>query len=143
VLETVERAGVRAVISSGWAGLGEGALPETVHVTGPVAHAALFRRVAAVIHHGGAGTTTTAARAGAPQLLVPHILDQYHWAERIHRLGLGPPALPRRRLDAEQLAATLRATLDNELVAQRADELGARLRAAGSARAHPGDAVLA
>jgi vancomycin aglycone glucosyltransferase len=142
VLETAERAGVRAVISSGWAGLGVGALPETVHVTGPVAHSALFRRVAAVIHHGGAGTTTTAARAGAPQLLVPHILDQYHWAERIHRLGLGPPALPRRRLDAQKLADTLRATLDNELVAQRADELGAQLRAAAAARAHPGDAVL-
>jgi vancomycin aglycone glucosyltransferase len=143
VLETAERAGVRAVISAGWAGLGGGALPENVHVTGAVSHAALFRRVAAVVHHGGAGTTTTAARAGVPQLLVPHVLDQYHWAARIHRLGLGPPALPRRRLDAERLAQTLVATLESELVAQRADEIGVRLRAVASARPHPAEVVFA
>ena len=143
VVETVERAGVRAVISSGWAGLGGGALPESVYVAGPVSHAALFQRVAAVVHHGGAGTTTTAARAGAPQILVPHVLDQFHWAGRIHGLGLGPPALPRRRLDADHLARTLAATLENELVSQRASELGAQLRAAAAARPHPADALLA
>jgi len=78
VLEAVARAGVRAVLSRGWAGLGGVPLPSEVMEIGPVSHASLFARVAAVVHHGGAGTTTTAARAGAPQILVPHILDQFH-----------------------------------------------------------------
>jgi vancomycin aglycone glucosyltransferase len=39
-------------------------------------------RLAAVgVHHGGTGTTT-AARAGAPQVVVPHWADQPHWAGR-------------------------------------------------------------
>lgn len=137
VLDAVEGAGVRAVLSSGWAGLGDAPLPESVIVIGSVSHAALFRRVAAVVHHGGAGTTTTAARAGAPQVVVPHVLDQFHWGARVARLGLGPPPLRRRGLCATALAQTLRATLDNELLAERAAELGARLRDALRARAHP------
>lgn len=141
VLEAVARAGVRAVLSRGWAGLGDGALPPDVHVVGSVSHAALFRRVAAVVHHGGAGTTTTAARAGAPQILVPHVLDQFHWARRVHERGIGPPALARRRLTAEGLAETIRATLDNELLAENAARLGEELRRALSQRGNPVDVI--
>jgi UDP:flavonoid glycosyltransferase YjiC (YdhE family) len=133
---------VRAVISQGWAGLGGTALPEGVMEVGAVCHASLFPRVAAVVHHGGAGTTTTAARAGAPQILVPHVADQFHWAHRVERLGLGPPAVPRRRLRAERLAGARLALRDNELVAERAADLGARLRAELAARPDPALRVL-
>lgn len=142
VLEAVERAGVRAVLSEGWAGLGRTALPENVMPVGTVSHPALFRRVAAVVHHGGAGTTTNAARAGAPQLLVPHVLDQFWWAHRIAELGLGPPAIPRRRLTAERLADALRAMQHNELLAERAAQLGERLRAAQRTRPDPAELIL-
>lgn len=142
VLEAVSRAGVRAVLSSGWAGLGDAPLPESVTVVGPLSHASLFRRVAAVVHHGGAGTTTTAARAGAPQILVPHVLDQFHWAHRVARLGVGPPALPRRELRADRLAEAIASLCDNELVAERAARLGERLRAALQTRPHPADLLF-
>lgn len=128
IVEAVEAAGCRAVLSAGWAGLGEGPLPETVFRTGPVDHARLFRRVAAVVHHGGAGTTTTSARAGAPQIIVPHGVDQYYWGERVQALGVAPPTLARHRMNPERLAGALRAVLDNEMVAERACELGVRIR---------------
>ncbi len=143
VLEAVERAGVRAVLSQGWAGLGRAALPEDVMEVGPVCHASLFARVAAVVHHGGAGTTTTAARAGVPQIVVPHVMDQFHWAHRVLRLGLGPPPLRRRGLRAEQLALALRSVRDNEILAERAAEIGARLRADLATRPDPAERVLA
>ena len=137
ILEAVERAGVRAVLASGWAGLGEGALPGDVIVVGAVEHASLFGRVRAVVHHGGAGTTTTAARAGVPQVLTPHVLDQIHWAHRIARLGLGPPACPRRKLTADRLAAAIRAGLDNDALAERAMRVGSQLRAQQARRPSP------
>jgi UDP:flavonoid glycosyltransferase YjiC (YdhE family) len=123
-----ERAGCRALISAGWAGLGESALPESVFALGPASHARLFPRVAAVVHHGGAGTTTTAARAGVPQVVVPHLLDQHYWAERVLQLGVAPPPLQRRRLGVGGLGDALRAVLDNEWIQRRAAELGERLR---------------
>jgi vancomycin aglycone glucosyltransferase len=137
LLEALERAGLRAVVSEGWAGLGGGALPEGVLAIGAVSHAALFRRVAAVVHHGGAGTTTTAARAGAPQIVVPHVLDQFWWARRVVELGLGPPGIPRRRMSTERLCEALRSLADNELLAERAAAFGERLRSALRAREDP------
>ncbi len=142
LLEAVDRAGVRAVVSEGWAGLGVGPLSEAVIVVGPVSHPALFPRVAAVVHHGGAGTTTTAARAGAPQIVVPHVLDQFQWAHRVAASGVGPPPLVRRRLHAAALAETIRATLENDLLQERAAELGTRLREALDARPDPERVLL-
>jgi vancomycin aglycone glucosyltransferase len=128
LVAAIERLGCRALIGSGWAALGDGPLPAGVLTIGPVSHAALFPRCAAVVHHGGAGTTTTAARAGVPQVVVPHLADQHYWAERVRRLGLGPPPLRRRRLTPARLADALSAVLDNEILAERARDLGRGLR---------------
>ena len=141
VLKAVRNAGVRAIVSEGWAGLGRSPLPEDVMAIGPVPHASLFQRVAAVVHHGGAGTTTTAARAGVPQILIPHVLDQFHWAHRIEQRGLGPPAIARRHLGVDNLAAALRAIGDNEILFERASEVGRRLRDAASNRPHAADVI--
>jgi UDP:flavonoid glycosyltransferase YjiC (YdhE family) len=70
-------------------------------------HRALFPRMDLVVHHGGAGTTATALRAGAPQLLVPHIQDQFAHGRRISELGLGPKPLPKAKLTAGALIAAL------------------------------------
>ncbi len=120
--------GCRAIVSRGWAGLGGEPLPEDVIEIDAVSHVRLFPRLAAVVHHGGAGTTTAAARAGVPQIVVPHLADQFYWGRRIELLGLGPPAVPRRRLTAGRLATALLTTLDNEVLSERAREFGARLR---------------
>jgi len=142
LLDAIARLGCRAVIGRGWAEIGGGALPSGVIDVGSVSHATLFPRVAAVVHHGGAGTTTTAARAGVPQIVVPHLADQYYWAARVERLGLGPAGIFRRKLTADRLAAALGHVLDNEILAERARELGERLRVEAEA-SDPIAAILA
>jgi len=89
VIEAVRAHGRRAVLSRGWAELAATDASDDLFVVGDVNHQALFPRVAAVVHHGGAGTTTTAALAGAPQVIVPQIVDQPHWARRVAELGIG------------------------------------------------------
>jgi vancomycin aglycone glucosyltransferase len=81
--------GRRLVLGRGWAHLALADDRGDCLIVGEVNHQALFRRVAAVVHHGGAGTTTTAALAGAPQVVVPQIVDQPHWARRVAELGIG------------------------------------------------------
>lgn len=142
LLAAIERAGVRAIVSEGWAGLGGVSLPSDVEVVGVVDHSTLFRRVAVVVHHGGAGTTTMAARCGVPQILVPHVLDQFHWAARVQRLGVGPPPLARRKLTADGLARSLRAVCENEWLADNAAKLGEELRADLSRRGDPVEALI-
>jgi vancomycin aglycone glucosyltransferase len=88
-IEAARAQGRRVVLSSGWADntlLDHG---QDAFLIGEVNQQALFRRVAAVVHHGGAGTTTTAMHAGAPQVIVPQIVDQPCWAARVAGLGIG------------------------------------------------------
>jgi UDP:flavonoid glycosyltransferase YjiC (YdhE family) len=128
VLAAVEQLGVRAIVSAGWAQLGGVPLPEGVIETGPVAHTRLFPRCAAIVHHGGAGTTTTALRAGVPQVVVPHLADQFYWGRRIRAAGLGAVAARKHRCRTGDLVRALAAVLDNEVVRERASELGSRAR---------------
>jgi UDP:flavonoid glycosyltransferase YjiC (YdhE family) len=85
--------------------------------------------VACVVHHGGFGTTAAALRAGVPAVVIPHIIDQHFWGARVHALGVGPAAIPRAKLTAENLAQALsEATQDGEIRNTAAD-LGAQIRA--------------
>jgi len=88
-VDAIRAHGRRAVLGRGWAELATTEDTDDLLVVGDVNHQALFPRVAAVVHHGGAGTTTTAALAGAPQVDVPQIVDQPHWAQRVAELGIG------------------------------------------------------
>jgi len=130
-LSAIEQLGCRALISRGWAGLGAGLSAKHVLAIDPVSHARLFPRVALVVHHGGAGTTHTAARAGVPQLVVPHIADQYYFARRVRELGIGPPAISRRTLTTDTLLRRLRTAIEDPSLASRALELGQRLAELG------------
>ena len=81
-----------------------------------------------VVHHGGAGTTGAALRAGVPAIVVPHTADQPFWAQRLHYLGVAPPPLPARRLTAGKLAEAIRHVATNPALAQRASEIGEKIR---------------
>lgn len=129
IVEAVAAAGCRAIVSRGWAGLGEGEHEAAIHVTGPVSHHALFPRVAAVVHHGGAGTTATAARAGRPQVILPPSLyDQAYWQHQVVARGIGVRAPRPQRATARTLAAALRRVLEDAEMARRAAALGEILR---------------
>ena len=127
-VEATRRAGVRAIISRGWASFG-GELSENCCVVGPVSHSRLFARVAAVVHHGGAGTTAEAARAGKPQLIVPHVADQFYFGEQVHALGIGVAPIRRSRLRAAILAERLTELVSDARLREQAAQLGETIRA--------------
>lgn len=113
IVAAARAVGRRLLLAGGWARLDRHVLDdEDVLTVDDVPHELVFPRVALVIHHGGAGTTTAAARAGVPQLPLPHVLDQFYWAHRIERLGLGPRALPVELVNADVLSARIDAALD-------------------------------
>ena len=134
VLEAVRRAGCRALISRGWAKLAGGPLPDGCLALGEVPHDVLFPRVAAIVHHGGAGTTAAASRAGVPQVVVPHLADQFFWGWRVHEQQAGPRPIFRTALTAASLHEALAACLSDDVMKTRARQLGERLRQTDGAR---------
>ena len=134
IVEGILQSGRRGIVSAGWAGLGDIAVPPEILSIGPVAHARLFPLCATIVHHAGAGTTAAAARAGVPQLPVPHGYDQPAWARRLCELGVAGTILSR-RFDARALARALSATLDDRSLRAAAADLGRSLAAPDGATA--------
>jgi UDP:flavonoid glycosyltransferase YjiC (YdhE family) len=106
--ELFELHGARVVLFSAH-GEDEGAdLPAGVFATGDTDHQSLFPRVDLIVHHGGAGTTAAALRSGVPQLVVPHIVDQFFHGRRIAELGVGPVPVPKAALTTDVIAKALK-----------------------------------
>jgi sterol 3beta-glucosyltransferase len=120
--------GRRAIIAGGWGGLASAAFPDSVLCIEAVPHDWLLPRMSLAIHHGGAGTTAAAARAGIPQVVIPHITDQPFWAACVQSLGVGPAPIERRTLTAGNLAMAIQAA-ERPAMRQAAAALGTRIRA--------------
>jgi UDP:flavonoid glycosyltransferase YjiC (YdhE family) len=125
VLAAVRRAGVRAVVQAGWAGLAVAG--DDVLSIGEAPHDWLMPRTAAVVHHAGAGTTAAGLRAGVPAVAVPVLADQPFWARRLHALGAAPRPVPLPELTADALAAALREVTTTPSYTARARALARRL----------------
>ena len=85
--EVANALGQRAILLTG----GDTSLKSTgdILVRRYAPYSQLFPHAAAIIHHGGIGTTGQAMRAGKPQLVVPHLGDQWDNGERVKALGIG------------------------------------------------------
>ena len=128
-VEAVKISGIRAVIQGWDEPIQKIELPPTVFHAGSVPHDWLLARASAVIHHGGFGTTASGFRAGIPQVVIPHIIDQYLWGQKVNELGVGPKPIDRAKLTADGLARALRQAMEDEKMREKAAELGRRIRA--------------
>ncbi|MEV6236691.1 glycosyltransferase [Lentzea sp. NPDC051838] len=128
VAQAVRKAGVRAVVATGWGGI-TGIDSDDVLVIDQAPHDWLFPRVRAVVHHGGGGTTAAALAAGRPQVVCPFVADQPHWADRMHAVGVGAPPVRQPQLTADRLAEAISRAIGDTAMCERAEQLGADIRA--------------
>ena len=124
ILEAIRTAGFPAIIQ-GWNQLLLSMdLPESVLVIGSMPHSWLFNRSGCIVHHGGFGTTGTALASGKPSVVIPHIIDQFLWAQKVESLGVGPKPIPRDKLTAENLAESIRIAMTDENIRKQAFSIG-------------------
>ncbi len=128
IVEAARLSGQRAVISKFWDEPSEFSNSDDIFFIKKYPHLKLFPNMAAVIHHGGAGTTGSAAISGVPQIIVPHILDQYYWGNQIYQSKLGPSPIWRSEFTSKKLAMTIRECLSNQQIRKRAKEVSEVIR---------------
>ncbi|OTA60831.1 glycosyltransferase family 1 protein, partial [Hypoxylon sp. EC38] len=114
IFEAVRLAGVRALVSKGWGGLGQDNVPENIYMLDNTPHDWLFPRVRACVIHGGAGTTAIALKCGKPTMVVPFFGDQHFWGSMVGNAGAGPMPVPYKKLTAEGLAEGIKYCLTDE-----------------------------
>jgi UDP:flavonoid glycosyltransferase YjiC (YdhE family) len=131
-LQAIRKSGVRAVVQ-GWESLIDPEdMPPGSFRAGPLPHGWLLERAAGIVHHGGAGTTATGFRSGKPAFVIPHIIDQFYWSQRVAALGCGPQPVPRPQLTVDRMAAGMRSILEDDGMRVRAAEVGRAVRAEGN-----------
>ena len=129
ICRAVRRCGQRAVLASGWGGLGgETERSQQIFTLGYASHRWLFPRMAAVVHHGGIGTTTNGLKAGVPNIIVPFNYDQPFWGVMVFRRGVGPKPIPRKELSEGALAEAIEKALNDGEMRRKAAEIGRRIR---------------
>ncbi|KAK7987460.1 hypothetical protein PG989_007775 [Apiospora arundinis] len=114
IFEGVKKAGVRALVSKGWGGLGGENTPDNIYMLENTPHDWLFPKVKACVIHGGAGTTAIALKCGLPTFVVPFFGDQHFWGTMIGTAGAGPEAVPYKQLDVDKLAEGIKFCLTDE-----------------------------
>jgi UDP:flavonoid glycosyltransferase YjiC (YdhE family) len=129
VLEALRLSGQRGLLLTGWGGIDASDLPEDVFKIDSAPHDWLFPRMAAVVHHGGSGTTAAGLRAGVPSIIVPFGGDQALWGRCVRELGVGPAAIPRKKLTADRLVDAIRLAAGDKAMRARAAALGKKIRA--------------
>lgn len=131
IFEAVRKAGVRALVSEGWGGLGDkDNTPDNIYMLDNTPHDWLFPKVCAVVHHGGAGTTAIGLKCGKPTLIVPFFGDQPFWGAMVAKAGAGAEPIPYKRLTIDNLAAGIKHLLTPEAQAH-AREIAERIEAEG------------
>jgi len=132
----LELSGQRGVLSTGWGSVARVQTSAKVLFVDDIPHSWLFPRMAAVVHHGGAGTTAAGLRAGVPSLITPFMLDQYSWANKVVKLGVGPRLPDAKKLTAEKLAQAIHTAVTDGAMRARTAAFGEKIRAEnGIARA--------
>ena len=116
IFDAVKKAGIRALVSKGWGGLGdEGNTPKDIYMLENTPHDWLFPRCSAVVHHGGAGTTAIGLKCGKPTMIVPFFGDQPFWGAMVARASAGASeAIPYKRLTSDKLAEGIKQCLTLE-----------------------------
>jgi sterol 3beta-glucosyltransferase len=132
-IDTLVRAGLarthqRGIILTGWGGRKPAEHTDDLFYLDAAPHDWLLPRCVSVIHHGGVGTTSAGLRAGIPNIVIPHAIDQPFWAMRVAAIGAGPPPIDLAHLSVETIVAALSQAASPALQA-RARELGQLIRA--------------
>lgn len=142
IFRAVSLAGVRALVSKGWGGIGGSSsgseqsksapLPENIFLLDNTPHDWLFPRVSCVVHHGGAGTTAIGLKCGRPTMIVPFFGDQPFWGAMVAKARAGAhDCVPYRKLTAEKLAEGIRQCLEEEEAGRNAARLAESIAVEG------------
>lgn len=128
IVKAVRSLGGRVIIGKFWDGPSGLSDNKDVFFIQGHPHLRLFPRMAAVVHHGGAGTTASSAISGVPQVVVPHIFDQYYWGHRVYQSNLGPRPIWRSGLTAQRLASAIEECLSSGKIRQGAERAAEKIK---------------
>lgn len=106
-VEAFRLTGMRAIIQGFNKTLANYSLPDTMLQVGSIPHSWLFRQGYCVIHHCGFGTSASSLLYGIPSIPVPHVLDQFAFANHLYRLNASVKPIKAKELSTDRLVQAI------------------------------------
>lgn len=106
-IDAFQKTGMRAIIQGFNKTLTDYQLPKTMISIGSVPHSWLFKHSYCVIHHCGFGTSASSLLYGIPTISVPHVLDQFAFADRLYKLKVSVKPIKASELSEEKLISAI------------------------------------
>jgi len=129
IVNVLKRNRIPAIINISWGGLEKtDEFPNYIFFTGDLPYSWIFPKIYAVIHHGGSGTTHTALRYACPNLIIPHVLDQFFWDKTIAKLKLGPKGLSIRKFNEKDFETKVLDLYHNKDYKKNASMIGRKMQ---------------
>jgi len=88
-------------------------LPDTMMKIDSIPHSWLFNQGCYVIHHCGFGTSVATMIYGIPSIPIPHVLDQFAFAQQLHNLGVAVSPIKASDLNIDALIHAIE-EMDND-----------------------------
>lgn len=125
ILEILSRNHIPAIINTASGGLSKpnSYNHELFHFEETIPYNWLFPKIYGVIHHGGSGTTHASIKYGCASMIVPHIIDQFHWNNFLFNLGTGPKGISVDKLTHKNLEPKIIDIFENKEYKQNAEQL--------------------
>jgi sterol 3beta-glucosyltransferase len=127
-IQAVQQAGMRAIIQGWNEPMKQLEIPENIFHAGSVPHDWLLPQASGLVHHGGFGTTAAGFKAGIAMLVIPHIIDQFIWGNKVAQLGVGPKPIARPKLKIDNMTEAL-LQMSSPEIHDKACALAASIRA--------------
>ena len=116
------------IASGGLVELPEFKTNKNFHFVHTIPYEWIFKKVYAVIHHGGSGTTHMALKYGCASLIIPHIIDQFAWNDRIQKLGAGPKGISVNKLNASNIKERIGSLYSEDCFKQNAEKISSDMQ---------------
>jgi sterol 3beta-glucosyltransferase len=120
IIDVLKLKKVKTIVPKNLPGLQELTLPPHILPIEYVPHDWLFPRVSAVIHHGGVGTLSAGLHAGKPTWVIPCIVDQFFFGDKVFTWGAGPKPLAKVLFNRKNFENGLNQLLKNRSYQERA-----------------------
>jgi len=128
ILAVLTKNKIPAIINTASGGLSEpDQSPDHIFFIEKIPYEWILPRIYATMHHGGSGTTHSALKYGCPTLIIPHILDQHFWNERVVRLKVGPKGISIGKMRVDNLESRLLDLWNNEIYKRNARRIAERM----------------
>lgn len=118
---------IRSIVNEDLPGVKSLKLPPWIFLLKYAPHDWLLPQVDAIVHHGGVGTTGAGLYAGCPTMVVPFIVDQFFWGEKIWELGIGPQSLAAHYFEGDAFESRVKDLLTNPSYRENAQSMQSKL----------------